>query len=713
MAIIVQDSFNRADNQTTLGTADTGQVWQYIGNTVFGIKNNGANVISGTNPPTAYTDSGYANVRTKVKVLSSSYDDFFMCGFRINPTDGSLLLLHGNPIRVQSWSPTSGYTDLTNDASFNNKDDVFEVVLNDALIEVYQNGTKLFSFTSTFNQTATCHGLTNWRGVSNNSLWDDFQISSLTAGTHNNVPLSGSSSSAVTSTPATLKKKVRFIPSFVSAQTTVTGTIKRKSKITTTTFTSAQATLSGTIRKRSKITATSFTGASVSAVGKLSRRYKATGSSNSLTSTLADVSITHRDTVNHRTVQIAGTSSSTVNASASIKRANRLIPSYMAGVSTISGSSKVLRKVNGSASSLTTTSGSVKRISKLLPSFTSAQAQTAGTIKRKSKLTAQPAGDTATIIGSSKVLRKVIGQSSSSTTISGTVTITKHTTRIVDLTGSASSTVSTLSKVSIRKSIKGATTSTATAQQAGLKRTNRLLPGFVNAQVTGTAVIKRKSKLLPAFISAQVTTSGTTKVTKKLAGASASQSTSNNNVIRVRRGVKGATTSVASGTWLISVIKRGGVAGSSQSITSVSGSLVMKKRFVGSSISSVSVNPEPSIKRSVSGSLESKATTANILLRKKGSINGSMLSQVTATAKLNRLARIGSSEVSRATSKGKISKRFSLTVTPSISYVTASGTIILAIANIVTTTHLVGQWRQATGIEGVWRQITNLKGEVT
>ncbi|MDR7001541.1 hypothetical protein [Neobacillus niacini] len=182
MAVIVSDSFNRADSTTGLGTTDsynggTAKTWQYRSGSVFGILGNVAYPYSGTNPVIAYVDCGQSDVTINVTAIQSNTSDYFMAVMRYDPTTNTGLIVNGNPIKIQSFSGST-FTNIATTSIYNAANDVFKIVLSGTSISVYRNGTLIVSGTSTINQTKTNHGLSSWRGSTTAAYgrWDNFYI---------------------------------------------------------------------------------------------------------------------------------------------------------------------------------------------------------------------------------------------------------------------------------------------------------------------------------------------------------------------------------------------------------------------------------------------------------------------------------------------------------------------------------------------------------
>jgi hypothetical protein len=184
MAILLQDSFNRADNTTTLGSADTGQSYELYGGITWGIYQNQAySSGSGNSGNGAVIDVGQSDVSISVK--TSLVSDSFSCVFRVDTSQATKtgLLFHSGSGALQRFSGSS-YTTIGTSATKPVSGDTVKVTAQGSTITVYINGVQKLQVTSTYNQTMTKHGLGNWRGGGNlNGRWDDLLIESIDTGT--------------------------------------------------------------------------------------------------------------------------------------------------------------------------------------------------------------------------------------------------------------------------------------------------------------------------------------------------------------------------------------------------------------------------------------------------------------------------------------------------------------------------------------------------
>jgi hypothetical protein len=170
--IIVYDSFDRSNSTTTMGDADTGQTW-VPNNGTWGIVSNLAYEVSGTAQATTVVDSGASNCEIEVVLTTIGIGSEANLCFRSTDNNNHFVGNSTTLFRKQSGSFTSLGTFST---AFGNGN-VMKVVLNGTSIEVFRNGSSVLSVTSSFNQTATKHGLRT--NGSNSARWNDFYVREL------------------------------------------------------------------------------------------------------------------------------------------------------------------------------------------------------------------------------------------------------------------------------------------------------------------------------------------------------------------------------------------------------------------------------------------------------------------------------------------------------------------------------------------------------
>lgn len=181
---IVYDGFDRANNGSSLGNADTGQLWSYL-NSTWGISNSQAYNPSTSGPSDsqdkslAYFDVGVSDV--DISVTFSSYASAGYQGnlvIRANTTNYSYIYLQwANTSEIDlatfdgnaTWTNIATYTGATRGTS-----DKVRIVAQGSSITVYLNGTQIMTATCTLNQSSTIHGL---NGQGNSGVtFDNFHI---------------------------------------------------------------------------------------------------------------------------------------------------------------------------------------------------------------------------------------------------------------------------------------------------------------------------------------------------------------------------------------------------------------------------------------------------------------------------------------------------------------------------------------------------------
>lgn len=155
---IILDSFNRADNILTLGSADTGQVWSALRGT-WGIASNQAALITadGVTNDIAVVEAGKSNVIVTCDIKYEQY-----AGLVIRAVDYRNFInvrLENAALRVYTFeagatTATASYaTTFTADVTYNIK-----VKASGSTIIVYLNNVAVLSTTVTAHQTATKNG---------------------------------------------------------------------------------------------------------------------------------------------------------------------------------------------------------------------------------------------------------------------------------------------------------------------------------------------------------------------------------------------------------------------------------------------------------------------------------------------------------------------------------------------------------------------------
>lgn len=174
LTTIVSDTFDRADSSSSMGTADTGQVWVALQHT-WGIDTNRAYDTSASSDGTCYVESSNADCTIQVTLTTFGSKAGFT--FRVQDLNNHYI------IRMQS-----GTNDVvcfrrqggTYNAQGNNSitapanNDVIKMVLRGSLGLFYQNGVLKLAFSNSTFSTETKHGLHTLSDGT--SRFDDFTV---------------------------------------------------------------------------------------------------------------------------------------------------------------------------------------------------------------------------------------------------------------------------------------------------------------------------------------------------------------------------------------------------------------------------------------------------------------------------------------------------------------------------------------------------------
>lgn len=182
--IIAWDSFDRADNSTSLGTADTGQTW-VTPNSTWGISNNKAMVFtaattfSASNKSVAYLATIYSDCIISLTV--SSFQSGILNGISYRVLDGNNYLIfgNGNPGYYAASAFIGG--GASSSGSWNTipptDGDNLKIKIKGNSVTYYVNGVQLVQFTQNTNLSSTGHGLSI--NYANKGLIDNFLITKL------------------------------------------------------------------------------------------------------------------------------------------------------------------------------------------------------------------------------------------------------------------------------------------------------------------------------------------------------------------------------------------------------------------------------------------------------------------------------------------------------------------------------------------------------
>lgn len=176
--LLIQDSFNRADNATTLGTTDTGQVWQSYGtNNVWGIQNNQAYPVTPKWDYPVYIDAGVSDdVVLQVTISAVHYQQQIY--WRIADANFNYFMLQGNSI---SRVLNNGYDSQGTISPPLVNGDVFRVELTGNKHVIKVNGQVRLTFINDYFMNATKFGISaNASGtpVGTSLRYDNFLIES-------------------------------------------------------------------------------------------------------------------------------------------------------------------------------------------------------------------------------------------------------------------------------------------------------------------------------------------------------------------------------------------------------------------------------------------------------------------------------------------------------------------------------------------------------
>lgn len=170
---VVSDRFNRADNATTLGNAETGQAWQSLSGT-WGVIGNqaylAANGVANKNAVVAESGVSDCMVSAKLSVIKGA-----RMAFRRTDLDNGFIV-DRNISNVLLFRQVAGtYTQIATLAKTTADGDVISVTLIGDSIKVSVNGEKLFTVNDSFNQTATKHGIGQF-AIADAGRIDDFKV---------------------------------------------------------------------------------------------------------------------------------------------------------------------------------------------------------------------------------------------------------------------------------------------------------------------------------------------------------------------------------------------------------------------------------------------------------------------------------------------------------------------------------------------------------
>jgi hypothetical protein len=174
MAIIVQDSFTRANTTNGLGTANTGQAWQAIAGT-FGISNNQAYTSANTYNSRAVIQSGVNNGKVSYNITNYVGGEPCLYFRWLNASNHFSVYVNNYTLNGASSDIAAVYDVPTTNGQ------KLEVEFNGTSIIVRINDVQRLTVTDTNHQANTMHGFGNIGGDINNR-YDNFLVEDFNAG---------------------------------------------------------------------------------------------------------------------------------------------------------------------------------------------------------------------------------------------------------------------------------------------------------------------------------------------------------------------------------------------------------------------------------------------------------------------------------------------------------------------------------------------------
>lgn len=172
---VAVDSFNRVNNTTTLGSADTGQVWQPVAGT-WGVYNNYARVYtsSGANDRVVL-DAGAADVRVTARLVGSGANQARLIVRALDDANELYVGEAGGSTCILGKRSAGVLTTLADTGVTLAAGDLISVVMIGTAITVYINGVQRASAVEGFNYLVTKHGFFVTAGATTKGF-DDFKV---------------------------------------------------------------------------------------------------------------------------------------------------------------------------------------------------------------------------------------------------------------------------------------------------------------------------------------------------------------------------------------------------------------------------------------------------------------------------------------------------------------------------------------------------------
>ena len=170
VSVIASDNFNRADNTTSLGTADTGQAWAVSSGT-WGISSNTAYDTTSATAQTAQIEAGKADCTVSITYANNPNNAGGGSGLSCRVASSGNFYFVARDVAGKCVNGS-----LTVLASYTTAValDVMSVTLSGSSLVVKKNGVQVGSFTDSTFPTQTLHGL--WANSNNLTRFDNFSI---------------------------------------------------------------------------------------------------------------------------------------------------------------------------------------------------------------------------------------------------------------------------------------------------------------------------------------------------------------------------------------------------------------------------------------------------------------------------------------------------------------------------------------------------------
>ncbi len=173
--VIVSDSFNRADNVTSLGSADTGQVWNLGGSAVYGIASSRARMFSGSgNVYVAIPETDLLAIQVEALIISTN----FQLVFRQNDVSNSFWQLNSTPGNATLTKSINGVVTNWNISATVSNGSVLRVELRGCNIIAKLNSTIVFNITDCAIHNGNQYGFED-SSPGDDARFDNFLIEAL------------------------------------------------------------------------------------------------------------------------------------------------------------------------------------------------------------------------------------------------------------------------------------------------------------------------------------------------------------------------------------------------------------------------------------------------------------------------------------------------------------------------------------------------------